>query len=259
MSLTAGHAVPRVRNGDRRGCGTSEQDVAMVGDGVGSARRGSDKPRYDGLADWYEATARPSAEYSRSDLVELLGHGQGLCLDLGCGTGLYAEILESTGRGVVGIDVSRDQLRYAKEREPVAAADARCLPFSDETFDGVACIWVHGDLDDLPAVLAEVARVLRPGGWLLLFGMHPCFNGPCVENRDDGGRVIHPNYRDSGWHRDAPWWSEGSIRQTVGVRHRTLAELLNDVLASPLRLVRVTEPRDEPVPAVLALLAERPR
>jgi SAM-dependent methyltransferase len=214
--------------------------------------------RYDGLADWYEETARPSAELSRDALVELLGHREGMCLDLGCGTGLYGTVLESTGRRVIGVDVSRDQLRHAKTREAVAAADAALLPFRDGSFDDVACIWVHGDLDDLPAVLHEAARVLRAGGRLLLFGVHPCFNGPCVENGDDGGRIVHANYRQSGWHRNAPWWTEGGIRSTVGARHRTLAELLNDVLQSPLRLVRVEEPRDDPVPAVLALVAERP-
>jgi SAM-dependent methyltransferase len=214
--------------------------------------------RYDGLAAWYEAIARPSADISREDLTGLLGGGGGLCLDLGCGTGLYAGILAGTGRRVVGVDISRDQLRLAKVREVVAAADASHLPFRAGSFDDVAAIWVHGDLDDLPAVLAEVARVLRPGGRLLLFGVHPCFNGPCVENRDDGGRIVHATYRRSGWHHSAPWWSDAGIRRAVGVRHRTLAELLNDVLASPLRLLRVAEPRDDPVPAVLALVAERP-
>lgn len=213
--------------------------------------------RYDGLADWYEATAGRSAELSSDALGELLGQSDGLCLDLGCGTGLYATVLASTGRRVVGVDVSRDQLRVAKTREVVAAADAARLPFRDGSFDDVACIWVHGDLDDLPAVLREAARVLRAGGRLLLFGVHPCFNGPCVENRDDGSRVVHATYRQSGWHLSAPWWSDTGIRSTVGVRHRTLAELINDVLRSPLRLVRVEEPRDDPVPAVLALLAER--
>jgi SAM-dependent methyltransferase len=214
--------------------------------------------RYDGLAAWYDAIAQPSADFSRRDLVGLLGRGQGLCLDLGCGTGLYGDVLRGAGRTVVGVDVSRDQLRWAKAREVVAAADASQLPFRDASFDDVACIWVHSDLDDLPKVLAEVARVLRPGGRLLLFGVHPCFNGPCVEVRDDGGRIVHTTYRQSGWHHDAPWWSDNGIRQAVGVRHRTLAELLNDVLSSPLHLLRVEEPRDDPVPAVLALIAERP-
>ena len=215
--------------------------------------------RYDGLADWYERLAAPSADFSREALVDLLGRGDGLCLDLGCGTGLYAEILRSTGRQVIGVDISKDQLRHARVREPVAAADATRLPIRTAALDDVTAIWVHGDLDDLPSVLAEVARVLRPGGRLFLFGIHPCFNGPCVENLPDGSRIVHSNYRDSGWHRTAPWWGASGIRHTVGVRHRPLAELINDVLESGLQLLRVEEPRDEPVPAVLAMVATRSR
>lgn len=146
----------------------------------------SSTARYDGLADWYEGVAAPSAEFSRDAIVGLLGQRGGLCLDLGCGTGLYGSMLADAGREVVGIDVSLDQLRYAKSREAVAVADATQLPFRDRSFDDVACIWVHGDLDDLPAALAEVTRVLRSGGRLLLYGVHPFFNGPCVENREDG-------------------------------------------------------------------------
>lgn len=213
--------------------------------------------RYDGLADWYEGLAAPSADFSREALVDLLGRSDGLCLDLGCGTGLYADILRSSGRQVIGVDISQDQLRLAAVREPVAAADVSWLPIRDASVDDVTAIWVHGDLDDLPSALAEVARVLRPGGRFLLFGIHPCFNGPCVENLADGSRVVHSNYRDAGWHHSAPWWSAFGIRNTVGVRHRPLAELINDVLQSGLQLTRVEEPRDDPVPAVLALVATR--
>jgi SAM-dependent methyltransferase len=225
---------------------------------MGAAREVGAGARYDGLADWYESTAAPSAEYSAEALRDLLGDGAGVCLDLGCGTGLYGDILRGTGRYVIGLDISRDQLRLAREREVVVGGDASRLPFRDSSLDDVAAIWVHGDLDDLPATLSEVARVLRPGGRFVLFGIHPCFNGPCVENRTDGARVVHPNYRESGWHRSAPWWGPGGIRSNVGVRHRTLAELLNDLLRSPLRLDRVVEPRDDPIPAVLALVAHRP-
>ena len=106
-------------------------------------------PRYDGLADWYEEVACPSAEYSRDALVDLLGHGAGVCLDLGCGTGLYGDILRAAGREVIGVDISRDQLRHAAAREPVAAADAERLPFRECVFDDVAAIWVHGDFRQL--------------------------------------------------------------------------------------------------------------
>ena len=46
-------------------------------------------PRYDGLAEWYESFDAPFAEANRPLIVRLLGQGSGLCLDLGCGTGLH--------------------------------------------------------------------------------------------------------------------------------------------------------------------------
>ena len=212
--------------------------------------------RYDGQADWYDESASGSAAFSRDAILELIGPagGEGPCLDLGCGTGVYADILREAGFGtVVGVDLSADQLRIGKGREPVALGDGARLPFRDEGFGFVACIWVHGDLDDLRGVLVEARRVLRPGGRALLFGVHPCFNGPCVEGREDGARIVHPTYRESGWHETSPWWSAEGIRHRVGVRHRPLAELLNDVLASGLQLTSVAEPRSDAVPYVLAL------
>jgi hypothetical protein len=49
--------------------------------------------RYDGFADWYEAFNAPHATTNRPELEHTLGAGEGLCLDLGCGTGLYFETL----------------------------------------------------------------------------------------------------------------------------------------------------------------------
>jgi hypothetical protein len=47
------------------------------------------RARYDGHAEWYDNWNRPNAERNASDLAELLGPGDGLCLDPGCGSGSY--------------------------------------------------------------------------------------------------------------------------------------------------------------------------
>ena len=64
--------------------------------------------RYDGHADWYDQWNGPNAERNAAEVTELLGPGEGLCLDLGCGSGLYFRALASTGRAVVGLDRSAD-------------------------------------------------------------------------------------------------------------------------------------------------------
>jgi ubiquinone/menaquinone biosynthesis C-methylase UbiE len=212
--------------------------------------------RYDGIADWYDEYNAPAAESHAAELATLLGPGTGLCLDLGCGTGQYFEAIRGTGRTPVGLDFSADQLRLAAGRgSTLLRADAAALPFADNVFPTAAIMWVSTDVDDFGAVLREVARVLCPDGLLVFYGVHPCFNGPCIELREDGGRVVHPTYRNSGWHETSPWWSADGIRRRTGMRHLPLAELLNAFIDAGLTIDRVAEPREHAVPFVLAVRA----
>ena len=86
--------------------------------------------RYDGLADWYDARYVAGAEPHQPGLLELLGPGSGPCLDIGCGTGRNFETIRASGRSVVGLDFSADQLRLARTRThgPLMVADAAVLP-----------------------------------------------------------------------------------------------------------------------------------
>ncbi|HEY3108540.1 MAG TPA: methyltransferase domain-containing protein, partial [Chloroflexota bacterium] len=94
-----------------------------------------------------------------------------LILDAGCGTGGNAALLERHGR-FVGVDLSDLALELAAERgrRPLARASVAALPFPDATFDLVTSFEVlyHRAVGDDVAALAELRRVLRPGGNLLL-------------------------------------------------------------------------------------------
>jgi SAM-dependent methyltransferase len=198
-------------------------------------------------------------EASAAAISDLIGTASGPVLDLGCGTGLYTPILAGGDRNVIGIEVSRDQLAIARTRNPLTLqADAHRLPFRAGSFNTVAALWVTTDMDDIGTVLLEASRVLAGNGLLLLFGVHPCFNGPMVENRADGARIIHPTYRKPGYHEASPWWGAEGVRHRVGMRHVPLANLLNAVIGAGLVLERVTEPREDPIPAALAVLARKP-
>ncbi|MEW9549033.1 class I SAM-dependent methyltransferase [Nonomuraea sp. NPDC050783] len=224
--------------------------------------------RYDGLAEWYDEYIGSTAGDGIADVARLLGPGDGPCLDLGCGTGLYLDAIRSTGRTPVGLDRSADQLGRARRRDgaPLLQGDAAALPFADATFGTVTAIWVSTDIPGFPGVLREAARVLRPGGLLLFYGVHPCFNGPHIETgphleaRGAGGEgavVIHPTYRVQGWHRRAPWWREGGVRDRLGMSHVPLAELINAFAGAGLAVEHAEEPGERPVPMVLALRARR--
>jgi len=213
--------------------------------------------RYDGFADWYDDWRKSSVESNALDVAGLLGPGEGLCLDLGCGTGLFFDALAATGRTVVGLDRSGDQLRVARARSrAILQADAAALPFGDATFPAVVALWISTDVDDFAAVVSEVARVLAPGGLFLFYGAHPCFNGPHVEWLEDGGVRAHPTYRTVGWHQEAPWWGV-TVRKRVGMRHHPLAEMLNAYIAAGLVIEHVAELGDRPLPNTLAIRARK--
>jgi len=224
------------------------------------------KARYDGHADWYDDFFGRFAAANAAELTELLGRGSGYCLDLGCGTGLYLEAIAATGRTVVGIDRSADQLRIASGRlaghAPDTAAllqgDGAALPFADGSFQTVATVWISTDVDDFGSVATEAVRVLGPGGLLVCYGAHPCFNGPHTELLDDGSVVVHPNYRAAGWHQRSPWWNAGRVRDRVGMRHHPLAELLGAFITGGLLIERIAEFGGNPVPNTLAVVARKP-
>lgn len=215
------------------------------------------RARYDGLADWYDERFGADAPPHQPGLLELLGPGSGPCLDIGCGTGRNFETIRASGRSVVGLDFSIDQLRRARMRTggPLFHGDAAALPFADESFDTAITLWTSTDVDDFGAVLREAARVLRPGGLFVTYGVHPCFNGPHVVYEEDGRRTVYPTYRQTGWHTDMPWWAEDGIRRRIGMSHLTLADYLNAVITSGLTVERFEEPAGQDIPHALALRA----
>ncbi|MEM9343599.1 MAG: bifunctional 2-polyprenyl-6-hydroxyphenol methylase/3-demethylubiquinol 3-O-methyltransferase UbiG [Pseudomonadota bacterium] len=93
-------------------------------------------------------------------------------LDLGCAGGFMAEALDDRGARVTGIDPAEDAIAAARRhadgrdiRYDVGVGEA--LPYEDAAFDIVVCVDVLEHVADLDAVLAECARVLKPGGWFL--------------------------------------------------------------------------------------------
>ena len=99
-------------------------------------------------------------------------------LDVGCGPGFYvAELLDVVGRGgsVVGVDSSADMLAVAAKRAEghdnveFHTANATALPVPDATFDRALAVQVLEYVEDVPAALAELRRVLRPGSRALLW------------------------------------------------------------------------------------------
>jgi 2-polyprenyl-6-hydroxyphenyl methylase/3-demethylubiquinone-9 3-methyltransferase len=95
-------------------------------------------------------------------------------LDLGCAGGFIAEALANRGASVTGIDPAGDAIAAARKHAQLSnlrieydVGVGEQLPYKDASFDRVVCVDVLEHVNDLGQVLAEVARVLKPGGLFL--------------------------------------------------------------------------------------------
>jgi SAM-dependent methyltransferase len=132
-----------------------------------SALRPERATAFEGLVEDYDA-ARPDYPPALFDALPPLRGAR--LLELGTGTGLATRGLLAAGADVVGSDPGPRMLARARAALglPAVVARAEALPFADASFDGVcgAQVW---HWVDVAAATAEVARVLRPGGWLAVW------------------------------------------------------------------------------------------
>lgn len=99
----------------------------------------------------------------------------GDALDAACGTGRYAEYLAGRGHRVIGVDSSPDMLERARARVPSGKfllGDLHQLPLPDSSVDLVVSGLAVSHVPSLAPVMAEFARVLRPGGHLAISDAH---------------------------------------------------------------------------------------
>jgi ubiquinone/menaquinone biosynthesis C-methylase UbiE len=160
------------------------------------------------------------------------GAPSGRVLDIGCGTGRNLALFGS-GVRAIGLDPCPQSLQKARGRAPgvpLVRARAEALPFRDGTFDAVVSGLVFCSVGDVPRGLAEVRRVLRPGGVLRMLEhvrsngrvaawlqerTQPAwtwFTGGCHPNRDTEAAV-----RAAGFEIDpATYRAQGDLRRFEG-------------------------------------------
>ena len=210
---------------------------------------------------WVEGfTEGADAEYQEQILPMAAQHlaGVGSVLDVGCGEGQISRLAASIPgvRRVVGVDPTAAQLRVAASRGgPVAyaRAGAERLPFPPAAFDAVVACLVFEHIDAVDAAIAEVGRVLAPGGRFLFFLNHPLLQTPGSGWIDD--RILDEQY----W-RIGPYLVEDTSLEQVdnGVWipfvHRPLSRYVNAMIAAGMLLTRMEEPA--PPPGFLARAEE---
>jgi len=124
----------------------------------------------------YDEPGNPLIEVEEPVVRRILdGIRPGRALDAACGTGRHAAYLAALGHQVIGVDSSPDMLARARARVPqahVVPGDLHRLPVPSQAVDLVVCALALTHVPALAPVLAEFARVLRPGGHLVTSDIH---------------------------------------------------------------------------------------
>jgi ubiquinone/menaquinone biosynthesis C-methylase UbiE len=126
---------------------------------------------YDDFAGWYEKERHLPYHRMLDDLevelVERYARGKAV-LEVGCGTGLILHRTARFARRAIGIDLSGGMLMKAQQRGlRVAQASATALPLATASVDVAYSFKVLAHIPDIQGALREMARVVRPGGWVL--------------------------------------------------------------------------------------------
>lgn len=176
-------------------------------------------------------------------------------IDVGCGEGRFCRILAELGARVTGVDLTPKLVAQAKLLHPSGtylAADAEDLPFSESSFDIAVSYVVLVDVHDFRKAIAEMTRVLKPGGAIVAANVNSFASTSATGwYRDGQGKKLHfpvdRYFEESAMRLE---WGNMSIINW----HRPLQAYMSAYLDAGLILRRFMEPR----PTAEAV-AEHPR
>ena len=235
---------------------------------------------WEANASWWQAgfTQGADAEYEEQILPMAAQHlaGARRVLDVGTGEGQVARLAIASGAAtVVGVDPTEAQVLEAVARgggPSYVRSGAAGLPFHDASFDVVVACLVFEHIADVDTAIAEVSRVLEPGGRFLFFLNHPLLQTPNSGWIDD--HILDEQY----W-RIGPYLLEDTSLEEVEKDvfipfiHRPLSRYVNALIDNSLLLTRMEEPAPPPgfieraaeyaeaatIPRLLFLRAEKVR
>lgn len=165
-------------------------------------------------------------------------------LDVGCGEGRFSRMLRQHGVVTTAIDPTRALIEAARKRDPQGVylqASAEALPLGGNRFDLVVSYLSLIDIPDMQAAVREMARVLAPGGALLIANLNS-FNTACADTgwiKDRSGHKTHypiDHYLDER----SMWVEYRGIR--IRNYHRPLSAYMSALLGAGLQLSHFDEP-----------------
>jgi SAM-dependent methyltransferase len=181
-----------------------------------------------------------------------------VCLDLGCGEGHNTRLLAGQGARVAALDVAESFITAAagQDRRGICymVGDGAALPFGASAFDAVTAFMSLMDVAEPERTLGEVARVLRPGGFVQFSVLHPVMSAPVGQWVEDEsgvrqaravGDYFYEGPLTETWTFSA---APAELRNryqpfTITYARRTLAGWLSAVLGAGLVIEAVAEPR----------------
>ncbi|MEN8238059.1 MAG: class I SAM-dependent methyltransferase [Actinomycetota bacterium] len=185
---------------------------------------------WDDLADWWAAEVQDDPAYEgdvHPILVELLEGTAGSAIDLGCGEGQGMRLV---GGEVFGTDLSMSLLERAQATAPVVQAVLPGLSWvRDASLDRAISVYLVDLIADHGMFFAETARIVKPGGHLVVVINHPVFTAPgSAPFIDDDGQVL--------W-RWGTYFEPGSSSEPAGdgaveFFHRPVADILTSAARS---------------------------
>jgi len=172
--------------------------------------------------------------------------GRHIVLDVGCGDGQIARALSAQGSEVLGIDPTQLHIDIARERAggpTYEVGSATRLPVADNSQDAVVACLVFEHIDEVDAVIAEVARVLKQGGQFSFFLNHPLLQTPGSGWIDD--YILDPP--EQYWRIGAYLVETETVEEVekdVFIRfiHRPLSRYINALISNGLSIERIYEP-----------------
>lgn len=182
----------------------------------------------DGYQRWaavYDLPGNPVVAYEQPAVWALLDSSLGApVLDTACGTGRHLAHLLASGRDGIGVALSPAMLDVARANLPAADlrhGDLARLPVGDNEVAGAVCALALEHVDDLGAAYQELARVVEPGGWVIV-------------------STVHPTIALVGWHA---WFVDAAGRVDVVTHTHLLSDHVHAAGAAGLRLVGCVEPK----------------
>ena len=143
-------------------------------------------------------------------------------LDIGCGKGKFCQLFAQSGDKPTGIDISEELLRSAKKLAPTITylvGSATNIPAKDGEFDVAICVEVLEHVPNLEKAIAEMARVLKKDGTLIiidknLYGLHPVWPYPAVIEK-----IWKESHNQWMYPKDAPyrekWFSPRKLKRDL--------------------------------------------